>query len=294
VTTPVTVAPKRVTDRVYYVEGEPGMASAANQGFNSNAGFVVTAEGVLVVDALGTERLGRALVAAVRQVTAAPIRRVVVTHYHADHFYGLGPLKDAGAQIWAHHRGREYLETQAPARFEQRRRDLAPWVDARTRLVPADRWLPGDASFALGGVNFDVVYMGPAHAPDDVIVVVREEQIVFCGDIMITGRIPFVGEADSRRWLTTLDRLLAMKPRLMIPGHGAVSRDPAGDLAHTRDYLLYLRQTMGKAAAEMMPFEEAYATTDWSRYAGVPAFEAANRVNAYGTFLLMERESLGQ
>jgi hypothetical protein len=85
-----------------------------------------------------------------------------------------------------------------------------------------------------------------------------------------------------------------MKPRLMIPGHGAVSRDPAGDLAHTRDYLLYLRQTMGKAAAEMTPFEEAYATTDWSRYAGVPAFEAANRVNAYGTFLLMERESLGQ
>jgi glyoxylase-like metal-dependent hydrolase (beta-lactamase superfamily II) len=289
-----TLTPTRVTDRLYYVEGRPGVASPQNQGFNSNAGFVVTDDGVVVVDALGTEPLGRGLVAAIRQVTPRPIRRVVVTHYHADHFYGLGPLKDAGAEIWAHHLGREYLEHQAPARLEQRRRDLAPWVDERTRLVPADRWLAGDASFTLGGLDFDVVYMGPAHAPDDVIVVVRQEQAIFCGDIIISGRIPFVGEADSRRWLATIDRLMALKPLLMVPGHGPVSRDPARDLAFTRDYLRYLRAQMGQAVADMAPFEEAYARTDWSAYAGVPAFDAANRINAYGTYLLMEKESLGR
>jgi glyoxylase-like metal-dependent hydrolase (beta-lactamase superfamily II) len=289
-----TLTPIRVSDRLYYVEGLPGVASPRNQGFNSNAGFVVTADGVVVVDALGTEPLGRALVAAIRQVTPKPIRRVVVTHYHADHFYGLGPLKDAGADIWAHQLGRAYLEQQAPARFEQRRRDLHPWVDEHTRLVPADRWLTGDTSFSLGGVDVDVVYMGPAHAPDDVIVVVRQEQAIFCGDIIISGRVPFVGEADSRRWLGTIDRLIALKPVLMVPGHGPVSRDPARDLAFTRDYLRYLRARMGQAVADMVPFEEAYAATDWSAYARVPAFDAANRINAYGTYLLMEKESLGK
>jgi glyoxylase-like metal-dependent hydrolase (beta-lactamase superfamily II) len=289
-----TLAPKRVTDRVYYVEGMLGVASRDNQGFNSNAGFAITDAGVVVVDALGTEALGRGLVAAIRMLTPQPIRRVIVTHYHADHFYGLGPLKDAGAEIWAHHRGREYLDQQGPARLEQRQRDLAPWVDAHTRLVPADRWLPGDASFALGGLDFDVVYMGPAHAPDDVVVIVRQERVIFCGDIIISGRIPFVGEADSRRWLAAIDRLLGLRPAVMVPGHGPVSRDPARDLAFTREYLQYLRRQMGRAVADLTPFDEAYAKTDWSRYAGIPAFDPANRINAYGTYLLMEKESLGK
>ena len=85
-----------------------------------------------------------------------------------------------------------------------------------------------------------------------------------------------------------------MKPRLMVPGHGAVSRDPAKDLTLTRDYLRYLRSVMGKAVDEFVPFEEAYTRTDWSAFEKLPAFEAANRINAYGTYLLMERESLNR
>ena len=83
-----------------------------------------------------------------------------------------------------------------------------------------------------------------------------------------------------------------MKPRVMITGHGEVSRDPVRDLALTRDYLRFLRAAIGKAVEDFVPFEEAYRRTDWSRYAGMPAFEAANRINAYGTYLLMERELL--
>jgi hypothetical protein len=89
-----------------------------------------------------------------------------------------------------------------------------------------------------------------------------------------------------------MDRLLALKPTIMVTGHGKVSTDPASDLRLTRDYLLYLRETMGKAVEDFVPFDEAYRKTDWSRFSPVPAFEAANRINAYGTYLLMERESL--
>ena len=49
---------------------------------------------------------------------------------------------------------------------------------------------------------------------------------------------------------------------------------------------------MGKAVEDFVPFEEAYAKTDWSRFAKVPAFDAANRINAYGQYLVMERELL--
>jgi glyoxylase-like metal-dependent hydrolase (beta-lactamase superfamily II) len=285
--------PIQVTPRVYYVQGKPGVASSANEGFNSNAGFVVTDDGVVVVDALGTAPLGAALVKAIRGITPKPIKRVIVTHYHADHFYGLGALKDVGAEVWAHRAGREYFESgEGARRLEQRAKDLFPYVDEKTRLVRADLWLDGDAAFKLGGVRFEVMYMGPAHSPEDLIVVLPDDGVIFIGDILFAGRIPFVGEADSKRWLEKIDQLLALKPTLMVTGHGQVSRDPQKDLALTRDYLLYLRETMGRAVAELETFDEAYARVDWSRFAKLPAFEAANRINAYGTYLLMERELL--
>jgi glyoxylase-like metal-dependent hydrolase (beta-lactamase superfamily II) len=287
------ITPLKVTGRVYYVEGAAGVASTANEGFNSNAGFVVTGAGIVVIDALGTPALGNALRLAIANVSKEPIRRVILTHYHADHFYGLEPLKEAGAEVWAHEAARGYFDSgEAERRREQRSRDLFPWVDESMRLVRPDRWLGEDTKFTMGAVRFEIHHLGPAHSPEDVIVVLPDEGVVFSGDILFAGRIPFVGEADSRQWLERIDVLLKMRPRVMIPGHGDLSRDPARDLALTRDYLLHLRATMGKAVEDFVPFEEAYAKADWSRFANVPAFDAANRVNAYGTYLLMERELL--
>jgi glyoxylase-like metal-dependent hydrolase (beta-lactamase superfamily II) len=287
------VTPIEVTPRVYYVRGQSGVASAANEAFNSNAGFVVTDEGVVVIDALGSPALGDALLKAIRSLTTKPVKRVIVTHYHADHFYGLEPLKKAGAEVWAHRAALEYLDGgEAQRRLQQRAVDLFPWIDDKTVLVRADRWLDGDTTFTLGGTRFDIHHLGPAHSPEDVIIVVPQEGVVFSGDILFAGRIPFVGEADSKLWLERIDKLLELKPRLMVTGHGDVSRDPARDLALTRDYLVYLRKVMGKAVEDFVPFDEAYAKVDWSAFAKLPAFDAANRINAYGTYLLLERELL--
>lgn len=289
------VVPVKVTERVWYVQGEPGMASAANEGYNSNAGFIVTDEGVVVIDALGSPALGEAFLTAIRKVTPKPVKRVIVTHYHADHFYGLPAFRKAGADIWAHFEAREHLLSgEAELRRQQRARDLFPWVTDDMPLLHADRWLEGDATFTLGGKRFEIQHFGPAHSPEDLVIVVPDEGVVFIGDILFTGRIPFVGEADSKAWLAKIERLIALKPRLMVTGHGEVSRNPTKDLVLTRDYLTYLRQVMGKAVEDFVPFEEAYKRTDWSRFSALPAFEAANRINAYGTYLLMERESLGK
>ena len=289
---PVLV-PQKVAPDVYLIQGNAGVASQQNRGFNSNAGFVVTRDGVVVIDALGTPMLGEAMVAAIGKITDKPIRKVIVTHYHADHFYGLQAFKKAGAEVWAHVAARDYLDGgEGATRLAQRRADLAPWINDLTRLVPADMWIEGNRSFTLGGTQFDIIHMGPAHSPEDVIIVVGKSGVIFTGDILFTGRIPFVGEADSKRWLETFSKLLEHKPRIIITGHGEPSRDPAKDLTLTRDYLVYLRTTMGKAVEDFLSFEDAYAKTDWSRFAGIPAFDAANRINAYGTYLLMERESL--
>jgi len=269
------------------------MASVANKGFMSNAGFVVTNDGVVVFDALGTPALGRAMIAAIAKITPKPIRRVVVSHYHADHIYGLQALKAAGAEIWAHRKAQAYLASPvAVERLAQRRNDLFPWVDNDTRVVPPDVWLDGDTDFRMGGLTFRIIYSHGAHSPEDVMLYVVEDKLLFAGDLIFAGRVPFVGSADSAGWLAAMDRMIALSPTVVVPGHGPASRDVARDLSTTREYLAYLRETMGEAARDLTPFDDAYARTDWSRFRGLPAFEQANRTNAYGTYLLMEQELL--
>ncbi len=289
----VPVEPIALTPRVWYVRGDSGMISPENQGFNANAGWVVTDDGVVVFDALGTPALGEVLLERIRATSDKPIRHVVISHYHADHFYGLQAFKAQGARIWAHHKVREYLASDAPAaRLAERRQSLAPWVNEASRIVEPDQFIDGETSFKVGGITFELIPVGPAHTPEDLMLYVVQEGVLFAGDLMFAGRVPFVGDADSRGWLTAIDRLIGRSPRILVGGHGGHSVDAARDLVQTRDYLVYLREQMGRAVEDMVSFDEAYARTDWSRFAALPAFEAANRRNAYNTFLLMEREAL--
>jgi glyoxylase-like metal-dependent hydrolase (beta-lactamase superfamily II) len=289
----VEMAAQQVGAHSWVVQGLPGAASRQNQGFMSNAGFVVTPEGVVVFDALGTPALARKMIAEIRKLTAQPIRTVIVSHWHADHYYGLQAFKEAGAEIWAHEASRANLGSEAAGdRLAQRRELLAPWVDASFRVVPADRWLAGDVDFRLGGVDFRVRHVGPAHSPEDLVLFVAGDGVLFSGDTVFRGRVPFVGEADSKAWLAALDRLLALAPRVMVPGHGSASTTPRDDLALTRDYLADLRTKMGRAVADFVPFDEAFAAADWSRWSHLPAYAEAHRRNAYNTYLLMEKESL--
>jgi glyoxylase-like metal-dependent hydrolase (beta-lactamase superfamily II) len=292
-----TLTPIRASEHVYYFQGDSGMASTANHAFNSNAAFVVTRDGVVVFDALGTPELGAAIKQAIATVTKQPIRVVIISHFHADHFYGLQALTGPDVEIWASSRGRPSLAApQAQERLEQRRRDLWPYVDDKTRLVAPTRWVDfTDAkgfAFERGGMRFRLIDVGGAHSPEDIMLWVENDRVLLAGDLYFSGRIPFVGNADTRSWLATLDLIAPLKPTVVIPGHGAASRDPAPDIALTRDYLLYLREQMGKAVRDLVPFDEAYATVDWSRFEKVPAFAAANRINAYGTYLGLEQEAL--
>jgi glyoxylase-like metal-dependent hydrolase (beta-lactamase superfamily II) len=288
---PRPVVAQQVSPSTWYVRGDAALGNPANRNFISNAGFIVTPAGVVVIDALGSPQLARELIAEVRRVAGQPVTHVVLTHYHADHIYGLQEFKAQGAQIIAHRAALDYLNSETAAqRLTASRTELAPWIDAATRLVPADRWIEARTELEVGGVKIVLQPVGAAHTPEDLVVAVPAERVLFAGDLVFRGRIPFVGQADSGQWIKALDTLLGLDPSVIVPGHGELSRSARQDVQLTRDYLNFLRQAMGQAARDMEPFDDAYARTDWSRFDQLPLFRLANRMNAYNTYLLMERQ----
>jgi glyoxylase-like metal-dependent hydrolase (beta-lactamase superfamily II) len=253
---------------------------------------VVTPAGVVVVDALGSPALARRLMAQIREITPMPVTHVIVTHYHADHMYGLQTFRDAGVKIIAQRAGLDYLNSEtARQRLEVSRTDLAPWINADTRLVPADQWVDSDTNLNVGGTEFLIRHVGPAHTAEDLVVYIPSEKVLFAGDLMFRGRIPFVGQANSKHWIEALDDLLKLDAAVVVPGHGPASREARKDMELTRNYLVYLRLSMSRAARNLEPFDEAYAATDWSAFEHMPLFRAANRMNAYNTYLLLEQET---
>lgn len=282
----------------YYVEGLLEEASRANEGFIANAGFVITDEGVVVFDALGSPALADRLIEEIRKRTDQPIRRLIISHYHADHFYGIPAFSRIGAEIWVNTRAHAYLNTSAAEeRLAQREQIIGPWLGPHFKLPLPDRWLDQPEEFVMGNVQFSLRHLGPAHSPEDLVMRVEPDGVLYSGDIVYNGRVPFIGpdaESDTRHWLVAIDDLLAIPARVMVPGHGPASLKPQQDARLTRDYLTFIRQQMGAAVQNFLTFDEAYQQVDWSRFEGEATFDAANRRNAYNVYLQMEQEALAQ
>ena len=284
---------EQVSEHVYFVQGVPGVATD-NAGFISNAGVIVTGAGVVVFDALGTPSLSQLLLEKIRQLTDEPVVRVIVSHYHADHIYGLQVFEDLNAEILAPAGSEKYLDSKhAMERLEDRRFTLDPWVNEDTRLVYPDQYMGEGMHFQLGDVEFVVTVVGNAHSDGDLVLYVEPDRVLFSGDIIFEGRVPFLGDSNTRHWVQILERMEKERLVALVPGHGGVAEKPNEAISLTRRYLVYLREKMGQAVAEFEPFSEAYDATDWSGFEHLPAFAEINRRNAFQVYLSMEAEMLG-
>lgn len=289
----VEMSLKQVSDHVYYVEGVPGVATD-NEGFISNSSFIITDKGIVIVDALGSPSLAEKLLSLIRTVSDKPVIEVIATHYHADHIYGLQVFKDLGAKVIAPKGSDLYLDsTAADERLDERRFSLEPWVNDNTRLVYPDELIEKSYTKDYGNLTLTINYLGKAHSDGDLTIYVNSEGVLLSGDTIFEGRIPYLGDSDTKHWLSTLDNMLNNeKIKALIPGHGPYSTDARKTIYLTHKYLKYIREKFSAGVDELLSFEEIYEATNWSEFQKLPAFDVGNRPNAYQVFLALEKELL--
>ena len=232
---------------------------------NANSLFIVTDDHVVVVDAQFTRQATLENLAALRRITSRPVRYVINTHWHDDHVAGNQVYRDTfpDVRFIAHRdtrtdlieRGRPNRKGQvefAPAaldRFERllgmglgadstastdaERASLSSAVrimrqyvveNAAYREVLPDSVFDRRLTLASGGRTIDVRWFGRANTRGDAVIHLPNEGIVATGDLLVAP-IPFAFGSYPTEWIAVLDSVEALRPRIIVPGHGPVMRD---------------------------------------------------------------------
>jgi len=234
-----------VTDNVYAIVGELGNRSAVNLGNNATFGFVVTENGVVLIDSGATEQGARRIDALIDRVTADPVIVVINTGGQDHRWLGNDYFRRRGARVIA--------SRDAVADQRQRLRDQLIQLDnlvgkerlAGTEAAYADETFDDRLDLTFGDTRFEIRHPGPAHTPGDSFVWLPRQRVMFSGDIVYVERMAGIGEqSNSRAWLEAFDAMAAYRPAYLVPGHGKVTT-----LEHaykdTREYLAFLRDAVG-------------------------------------------------
>jgi glyoxylase-like metal-dependent hydrolase (beta-lactamase superfamily II) len=282
---------RRLAEGVYAVLGDTGRGSEGRP----NAGFIVTGDGVIVVDALASPRDGEALAVRIRAITNQPIKWLILTHHHPDHHFGAIVLRRLGAKVIAH------PDRSSLASDGGQDALLADWVrvvgpDAMRGFEFADTPdLPvtGMDTLRLGGRNVVIAHPGAAHSAGDLMVWLPRERILFAGDLLVEDGVTMVVDGSSGELLRALRGIDTLHPRTVVPGHGAIPARPGELVMRTRGYIIGLRRAMKSAIELGRPMGRALASLPPADETRPVSFNSRRRRNAVRVYLEEERVYMG-
>lgn len=286
----------RIAPDTYFLYGNIAQIDRKNRGFNGNAGFVVTPDGVVVLDSLGSPKLGRRLIATIRQVTAKPVKYLILTHNHPDHSYGaIAFRKIPGIKIIGHKGTLNYLASETFASSVAFRREILPADMRGFEGVKPDIRVGGDLysryAFTLGGKTFAVYNADRHHSFGDLVVHQVEDRVLWISDLAFNNRLTFIGDGNSKNALAVIDwaRGRFSDVRLMVPGHGSAQTPPFPMVDKTYRYLHRLRAAMRKAVEEGQDLASAVAGSDFGDWRGTRLYQENHKRNAAFVYVEMEQ-----
>jgi len=208
---PVPVAPN-----VYAVVGDLAGQSYENDGLNNNLGFVVSDAGVLVINTGPSARVARALHAAIRKITAQPVKWVVNVNSQNHYWHGNGYFKSQGAAILASKEAERVMREMGAQQLEANKALLKEKADSTVLTYPTEL-ITDWRELKLGKTAVQLLHFGPAHTPGDLVVWLPQQKILFAGDIVYTERLLAVARALLAK-VVQADLQAAERPGMAIVG----------------------------------------------------------------------------
>ncbi|MGD8630277.1 MAG: MBL fold metallo-hydrolase, partial [Gammaproteobacteria bacterium] len=281
--------PREVVPGVWSAIGATAPGTYANSGHNNNLSFVVTTDGVLVVNAGDNYLLAKALHDEIKKITDQPVKYVVLENGQGHAMLGSNYWQAQGATVIAHEDAAKEIEEQSFALLQATQERIKEKAEG-TQVVMPDETFEDRMVIELGGERIELLHLGPAHSPGDIVVWLPEKKLVISGDMAFHQRmLPLFEHTDSAAWIDTWDnRFEALGAEVVIPGHGEPT-DMATVRKYTRDYLVYLREKVGEVLDNGGTLQDAY-NVDQSPYMHLPTAEFLAKRNAGQVYRSMEFE----
>ena len=287
----------KITENTYFFYGNIAEVDENNRGFNANAGFIVTPEGVVVIDSLGSPLLGERMISTIKGVTDIPIKYLIITHNHPDHAYGAVAFRKlGGVKIIGHEGTMKYIESgRIEHSVNYRKTFIAKDMQGFEAVVP-DLMIGGapytKTRITLGEQNFDIYNTGDHHSFGDLIVHQVEDDFVWISDLAFNNRTTFMADGHSQQGIDAQNWLLETfkNARLMLPGHGSAQTANFPMVSKTRDYMQRLRDSMANAINNDVELQDAMDNTEFSDWANIPLYKLNHKKNIDFVYREMEQE----
>jgi glyoxylase-like metal-dependent hydrolase (beta-lactamase superfamily II) len=224
-----------------------------NRGWNSNSAFVVTDSGVVLFDTGSSTEIGKALKRTIATVTDKPVRWIVNSHAHGDHWLGNAAFADSVETIFASSTVRERIKLDGPTWVERFQR-MTDGATGNSPIALPTATINQRTERVWGNTRFVIFPSGNSHSPGDLLVWLPEARVLLSGDVVYSDRMPSTNASDLKQWISLLGELQRLQPRVVIPGHGRVT--DVNGIARLQALLQGLWQSVEKGyAAGKAPYE---------------------------------------
>ncbi|MCR9092548.1 quinoprotein relay system zinc metallohydrolase 1 [Algiphilus sp.] len=259
--------PRQIAPGVWIFEGSDGDFDRSNGGNILNTGFIETDAGAVVIDPGPTQLYGTQMRAAIERVTDKGIARVYITHRHPDHVVGAQAFSDSPVYALPH--TRNALEIDGEALLDGLFRLLGDWMRDSQAVHPDHEAVPGPERIGDRALRFIAWGGHSGQVASDLAILDEQTGVLFAGDLVFNGRAPTTPHADLDAWRKALDAILAMRPQMIVPGHGSAPTTMQA-VEETREWLQWLETHLRDAAqrgvsigeALTLPIDERFS--DWS------------------------------
>ncbi|WP_417603066.1 MBL fold metallo-hydrolase [Primorskyibacter flagellatus] len=281
--------PVEVIPHVFSAIGATAPPTYENSGHNNNLSFVVTGDGVVVVNGGASARLAAALHDEIRAVTDQPVRLVINENGQGHAMLGNSYWADQGVDILAHVEAIEEIEENGDFILQAMQGYNRDKADG-TRVAVPNMSFEDRKTVEMGDVTLEVLHLGPAHGPGDTQVWIPQWSLMIAGDIAFHERMPPIfADTCTSCWIETWETaLVPLNPTYVIPGHGHPT-NLAQVTRYTHDYLVDLRAKIGAHLEEGGDLAGAYYV-DQTNWAHLDTFEELATKNAGRVFEEMEWE----
>ena len=280
--------PEEVAEGVYSAIGATQPYTYENSNHNNNLSFIVTTSGVLVFNAGGSYLVAKALHEEIKKVTNQRVKYVVLENAQGHAILGSNYWKEQGAIIVAHTEADKEIKHKGEDIYM---RSLRVQKDKLigTKIVRPDLTFEEKLNLPMGNTQIELMHIGASHSPDDIQLWLPEQKLLISGDTTFNQRmLPIFPHTNAAAWIETWDKIEALEPEIIIPGHGEPT-DLATVTKFTKDYLVFLRAEVEKVLDDDGGLYEAY-NIDQSAYRDWGTYNELHKQNAERVFKQMEFE----